>query len=125
MGKGQMSFTLDQLLAIIQQQQIQTVPSTNTINLPDSPIFGSTPADVPIFAINEINKSSKPSNRCCFSECKKKLLLSDTQCKCNERFCMTHRMPETHNCSFDYKAAGQAQLTIAMPQVIGSKFERI
>ena len=41
--------------------------------------------------------------RCDFSECKKKLKLSDMECRCGKRFCLKHRLPEDHMCSIDYK----------------------
>ena len=37
--------------------------------------------------------------------CNKKipLLFDDVTCKCGHSFCLTHRLPEMHNCSFDFK----------------------
>ena len=129
MGKGTFGFTLEQLAAMLNQQQQlqqQQMPSavqtsTNTVSLPDSPALGPVTSNVIIPA----DKPSKPSNRCFYADCKKKLLLSDHTCKCNERYCMTHRMPEEHACSFDYKAAVRALLTSANPKVAGQKFEKV
>jgi hypothetical protein len=126
MGKGTFGFTLEQLAAILNHQQQQTVvqTSTNTVSLPDSPTLGPSPTNTIITGMNE-SSVSKPANRCFHSDCKKKLLLSDPTCKCKARFCMTHRHPEDHVCSFDYKAAGRALLTAANPKVDGAKFEKI
>ena len=41
--------------------------------------------------------------RCNFPECRKKLKLSDMECRCGKRFCLKHRLPEDHVCSIDYK----------------------
>lgn len=41
--------------------------------------------------------------RCCFAGCKKKLKLADTPCRCNLRFCRAHRLPENHNCTYNFK----------------------
>ena len=41
--------------------------------------------------------------RCDFPECKKKLKLSDMECRCGKRFCLKHRLPEDHMCSIDYR----------------------
>lgn len=41
--------------------------------------------------------------RCDFPECRKKLKLSDMECRCGKRFCLKHRLPEDHACSIDYK----------------------
>lgn len=45
--------------------------------------------------------TNKKSNRCSF--CKKKQLII-VNCKCGGNFCLTHKHPETHDCSYDYKA---------------------
>ena len=44
-----------------------------------------------------------PTPRCNQSDCKKKLMLSDMPCRCSKRFCLKHRLPETHECGFDHK----------------------
>jgi predicted nucleic acid binding AN1-type Zn finger protein len=53
-------------------------------------------------------KSSGPSaqyiNRCCAADCRKKLKLTDMDCRCQKRFCAAHRLPETHACTFDHTA---------------------
>ena len=30
--------------------------------------------------------------------CKKKLKITDFPCKCDGRYCVEHRLPESHNC---------------------------
>ena len=45
----------------------------------------------------------KHKKRCTYSDCKKKLKLSDMQCRCMARFCSKHRLPETHECSWNPK----------------------
>ena len=32
--------------------------------------------------------------------CKKKTKLMSFKCKCGKTFCIKHRLPETHNCTF-------------------------
>lgn len=36
-------------------------------------------------------------------KCKKKLGLISFKCKCGKSFCLDHRLPETHECTFDFK----------------------
>ncbi|RAL43936.1 hypothetical protein DM860_014072 [Cuscuta australis] len=48
------------------------------------------------------------SNRC--GSCWKKMGLMAFNCKCGFTFCVAHHYPETHNCSFDFKAAGRVTL---------------
>ena len=45
-----------------------------------------------------INKSV-----CGENTCNKKLKLYDITCRCNQKFCSVHRLPECHNCSYDFK----------------------
>jgi predicted nucleic acid binding AN1-type Zn finger protein len=61
-----------------------------------------------------------------FPGCGKKLLLTDMECKCTYRFCGTHRLPESHACTHDYKKEGaerlQAQLvTCVADRVSGER----
>lgn len=52
-------------------------------------------------------KSKKP--RCAFGGCNKKmsLIALELSCRCGKSFCALHRMPESHNCTFDYKKDNQ------------------
>lgn len=45
----------------------------------------------------------KNNNICNFQDCKKKIKLTDFYCKCNKIFCTIHRLPEYHDCSYNYK----------------------
>ena len=41
--------------------------------------------------------------RCAFDGCNKKLKLTDMKCVCCKTFCLEHRLPESHNCAYDFK----------------------
>lgn len=43
------------------------------------------------------------SNYCNFEHCNRKIKLTDFPCKCDKIFCKIHRLPETHNCVYNYK----------------------
>lgn len=58
-------------------------------------------------------------------QCGKRAGLSAFTCKCCFSFCKKHRLPETHSCSFDFKADGRAQISKLNPRVEPSKLERI
>ena len=49
--------------------------------------------------------------QCCYVNCKKKLKLSDTPCRCELRYCKKHRLPEKHECEFDYKKRANDNLS--------------
>lgn len=34
--------------------------------------------------------------------CNKKVLMYFT-CRCNNHYCIKHKLPENHNCNYDYK----------------------
>jgi hypothetical protein len=41
--------------------------------------------------------------KCLQSDCLKRLKLTDLKCRCGNVYCYIHRLPETHNCSYDFK----------------------
>ena len=80
----------------------------------------SSETSVPSLAL--VNEA-KPKSRC--GHCSKKLALTDTTCKCSQRFCMAHRHPELHSCTFDFKAEGQKILEANNPKMIASKLNKL
>jgi predicted nucleic acid binding AN1-type Zn finger protein len=46
----------------------------------------------------------------------------DIVCKCGQTFCMVHRMPEDHHCSFDYKQFERNRLMTEMERSNQSQF---
>ncbi len=82
------------------------------------------PVELPPVELPPVEQPSvapmKEQKRC--GCCKKKLALSDFTCdKCQTRFCMTHRLPEEHACSHDFKAAGKNQLTKQLVAAVADK----
>ena len=55
-------------------------------------------------------KKKKKKKRCAHGECKKKLKLTDMNCKCNKTFCSLHRLPETHKCSWNHKSIDEMKI---------------
>lgn len=86
----------------------------------------ATPVPAMMLATQEKAPSttSTPNpNRCpC---CRKKLALMDMACRCGIRHCQSHRLPEAHACTFDFKTPGRAQLTKQLERCVGAKVERI
>ena len=48
--------------------------------------------------------------RCSSEDCNKKLKLTDMECRCKKRYCLKHRLPETHNCDFNHAKANPIRL---------------
>lgn len=65
---------------------------------------------------------SKSVNRC--GGCNKKVGLTAFRCRCGAMFCGSHRHPESHNCTFDFKGAGREAIARANPLVKADKVER-
>ena len=57
--------------------------------------------------IKEGDFHKKKKERCFYADCRKKLKLTDMNCKCEHRFCSKHRLPETHKCSWNPKCKSE------------------
>ncbi|VDK23577.1 unnamed protein product [Taenia asiatica] len=53
------------------------------------------------------------------------ILKSGFTCRCGGLYCTVHRYSDSHDCSFDYRESGQADIRKANPQVICSKINKI
>lgn len=75
----------------------------------------------------ESKKESKPvqtDTTKCWS-CKRKVGLMGISCKCGYTYCSKHRIPEEHDCEFDFKGASYAKDLEKNPQVAPQKMEKI
>ena len=63
--------------------------------------------------------------RCNFDGCTKKFGLMPFVCRCEKEYCAKHRMPESHQCMYDYKTNGKTELLKHNNQVIHIKIEKI
>ena len=60
------------------------------------------------------------SENCNF--CQKKLkLVSTFKCKCGFNFCKLHRLPEQHECTYDYKNEGKINIEKNNPLIKNNK----
>ncbi len=60
--------------------------------------------------------------KCTF--CSKKIGIVNTyNCKCSKAFCTSHRMPESHQCTYmdQYKIDGRQQLENQLTKVVAQK----
>jgi len=58
--------------------------------------------------------------------CKKKVGLLGFKCKCgDELFCLKHRMPEAHDCKYDFKKAQREKLLKENPVIVSDKIIKI
>ncbi|KAI9121985.1 hypothetical protein K1719_006674 [Acacia pycnantha] len=118
---------------------IETALSSPVAPSPGSPVLPAveSPATPPMITLPEVAvdasisavTSSGPEavtaqpNRC--GSCRKRVGLTGFKCKCGATFCGTHRYPEKHGCSFDFKKVGREEIARANPLIKGKKLERI
>ncbi|KAM0932658.1 putative transcription regulator A20-like family [Dioscorea sansibarensis] len=71
----------------------------------------------------ETKTATKTTKRC--GSCKKKIGLTGFSCKCGGEFCSSHRLPEMHHCSFDFKRSGKDSIAKENPTVKADKVHKI
>ena len=77
--------------------------------------------------VSNIETTTKPKKnkkkRCPI--CNKKLGLLDYTCRCGNTYCIQHKMPEEHKCTFDYKKLGKDIIDKNNPLVVKDKVIKI
>lgn len=63
------------------------------------------------------NKSTY--GRC--AQCNKKLKIIHFTCKCNLKFCISHKNPHSHNCQYDNTNNNKLKLIQSNPKIIHNK----
>lgn len=70
-------------------------------------------------------KSSKPSKpRCNASLCRKKLKLTDVECRCGYKYCSNHRLPHEHECT-SIQQERERQQTRLKEQLQNANFSKV
>lgn len=67
-------------------------------------------------------KKKSKSKRCYF--CNKKVGLIEYKCRCSEEhlFCVKHKLPNQHDCKFDFKEHYKNQIELRNPKI---EFEKL
>ncbi|KAL2554590.1 Zinc finger A20 and AN1 domain-containing stress-associated protein 4 [Forsythia ovata] len=86
------------------------------------PISAKGIAGTEKFAIAMASPQTNP-NRC--AACRKRVGLTGFKCRCGVIFCGSHRYPEQHDCTFDYKQLGRVAIAKANPVVKAEKLDKI
>ncbi|GKV34916.1 hypothetical protein SLEP1_g43249 [Rubroshorea leprosula] len=114
------------------------VPSSSSaLSLASSSLFASSPAvgksdsvtdgarrEEAVVATEQGRTEMQASTNRCLT-CRKRVGLTGFKCRCDMVFCGTHRYPEQHGCSFDFKGMGKEQIAKANPVVKAPKLEKI
>tara|TARA_Y100000590_G_C14979807_1_gene735804 strand:+ start:204 stop:440 length:237 start_codon:yes stop_codon:yes gene_type:complete len=71
----------------------------------------------------DTTSDKKKKNRCPI--CNKKMGLLPFECKCGKFFCIKHKDPESHDCTFDFKGKSKEKLEEQLVKVINTKINAI
>ena len=74
-----------------------------------------------VVAAAAAGEGAEPSGPKRCGTCRKKVGLTGFKCKCGITYCGTHRYPEKHECSFDFKASGRDAIKKANPVIKADK----
>ncbi|OVA07718.1 zinc finger protein [Macleaya cordata] len=109
--------------SIEQQTIITQQPESITSSVADSSSSSSS-SSASSTGENQVavKSGSVVKNRC--SSCKKRVGLTGFNCRCGFTFCSSHRYPEEHKCTFDFKGSGREAISKANPVVKADKIER-
>ncbi|KAI3750821.1 hypothetical protein L2E82_21672 [Cichorium intybus] len=77
----------------------------------------------PSSAAVEVVPKPQQRNRC--GSCNRRVGLTGFTCKCGTTFCGTHRYPELHACTFDFKTIGKEAISKANPVIKAAKLNKI
>lgn len=94
-----------------------TVLSLSVTTDLDSSAVIPSPATAPVV--------SKPQQRNRCGCCNRRVGLTGFTCRCGTTFCGTHRYPEMHACTFDFKTMGKEAIAKANPVIKAAKLDKI
>ena len=108
--------TFNDLLNLLKSDSKTKTPQVSPPLLPEAP---QDPTKDKLEA-----PKTKPKT-CQHVACKKKLMLSDFACRCENYYCGSHRHAESHSCAYDFKKQGATQLEKQLVNAVASKLDRI
>lgn len=98
-------------------------PPTAVVSLPRAEAVSRSTVIVSVTAATGSVPETVRPNRCV--ACRKRVGLTGFKCRCGVTFCGTHRYPEKHACSFDFKTVGREEIARANPLIKAEKLQRI
>jgi hypothetical protein len=67
----------------------------------------------------------KNKNICNYNNCKRKIKITDIECKCKNIFCKFHKFPEDHNCDYNYNSEEIKKKCIESLKCTSNKIQKI
>lgn len=105
-------------------------PKTETVNVLPEQVLAKVEETVQVVSTKMEEEKASSDNKeqhdhkKCFM-CPKKVGTFGMKCKCGYTYCKSHRLPEDHECSFNFREEAVKKLTKENPTVVASKLERI
>ncbi|KAL4342654.1 hypothetical protein GQ457_08G018360 [Hibiscus cannabinus] len=100
---------------------VESVSQVPLFTLPE--VIGESPVPSVEISLPDEQQQQQQPNRCMV--CRKRVGLTGFRCKCGTTYCGSHRYPENHGCTFDFKTVGREQIARANPVVKADKLEKI
>lgn len=100
-----------------------TASSSISSTVHADPAIPATPTIVSDVPAPAAEPERPHASRC--ASCRKRVGLAGFACRCGATYCGTHRYPEKHGCSYDFKAAGREAIAKANPVVLAPKLDKI
>nr|VZI43549.1 unnamed protein product [Spirometra erinaceieuropaei] len=103
------------------------VPEKPTVASSEANAAVASPSDDPAksCSVSPVTSEAVPKKRLRCLMCNKRVGLTGFSCRCGGLFCTLHRYSDAHDCSFNYRESGQADIRKANPQVVCSKITKI
>lgn len=114
---------VDSLFTLPSSASSSAASSSSSVKPDDSPAVALDTEMVVVVAPQAASQLVAQPNRC--SVCRRKVGLTGFRCRCGITFCGTHRYPEQHGCSFDFKSMGREAIAKANPLIKAEKLEKI
>lgn len=74
---------------------------------------------------SETNTINKDSSLCQYSDCTKRIKITDFACKCKKIYCKIHKFPENHDCKYDYREIGLKMKKIEDMKCDSNKIQKL
>ncbi|PPR92443.1 hypothetical protein GOBAR_AA28242 [Gossypium barbadense] len=106
-----------------EQQQASSAKSSISTSPSSSSTAVESVSQVPLLTLPEVKGVPLVVSAVAISP--KRVGLTGFKCKCGITFCGSHRYPENHGCTFDFKKIGREKIARANPVVKAEKIVRI
>lgn len=91
-------------------------PETKIVEKPQIPVITEIKEE------KETKQEQVDTSKC--FKCARKTGIYGYKCKCNNHYCKVHRIPEEHECTYDFKESGKKELEKINVKVVASKLEK-